>query len=138
VSKIFLDTNFLIYTLDNRDSQKHSTARKLFRAAVTSQSAVISTQVLQEFYVIATKKFGIDPVLVKNILISFENLEIVTVTPLLIREAIDSALISRFSFWDSLILVSAKQAYCEKVWTEDLTPGQIVQGVEIENPFLVF
>jgi hypothetical protein len=54
----------------------------------------------------------------------------------LMNEAIDGSVLNRISFWDALIIASARRANCEVVWTEDLNHGQIVQGVRIENPFL--
>jgi hypothetical protein len=57
---------------------------------------------------------------------------------MLIKEAIDCAIINRLSFWDALIVVAAESAHCEELWTEDLNPGQVIRGVRIENPLLFF
>ena len=95
---------------------------------------VISTQVMQEFYVAATSKLGADPLLTKDILRSLERFETVVVSPTLIKDAIDCSIINRLSFWDALIVVSAESAQCEILWTEDLNHGQIIRGVRIENP----
>jgi predicted nucleic acid-binding protein len=95
---------------------------------------VLSTQVLQEFYVAATKKLGADPLAVKDILHSFRRFETVVITPEIIKEAIDCSLINRLSFWNSLIVVTAESARCERIWTEDLNDSQVIRGVRIENP----
>jgi len=92
--------------------------------------------VLQEFYVAGTSKLGVEPLLAKSILDSFENMEVVRIDPRLIGEAIDTSILSRISFWDSLVLVAAESAKCEVLYTEDLNPGQIIRGVRIENPLL--
>jgi predicted nucleic acid-binding protein len=63
-----------------------------------------------------------------------ERFETIVVSPTLIKDAIDCAIINRLSFWDALIVVSAESARCEIVWTEDLNHGQIIRGVRIENP----
>ena len=89
---------------------------------------------MQEFYVAATAKLGADPLLIKDILRSLERFETVVVSPMLIKEAIDCAIINRLSFWDALIVVSAESAHCETLWTEDLNHGQVIRGVCIENP----
>ena len=89
---------------------------------------------MQEFYVTATKKLGADPLLMKDILRSFEQFEIVIVNPAIIYDAIDCGIINRISFWDSLILVAAESSHCGMLWTEDLNDGQIIRGVRIENP----
>jgi len=72
----------------------------------------------------------------KSILVSFENMEVVRIDPHLIGQAIDTSILSRISFWDSLVVVAAESAKCEVVYTEDLNPGQIIRGVRIENPLL--
>ena len=53
---------------------------------------------------------------------------------MLIKDAIDCAIINRLSFWDALVVVAAESARCETLWTEDLNHGQIIRGVRIENP----
>ena len=54
----------------------------------------------------------------------------------MINDAIDCNILNRISFWDSLIVVAAESACCEKIWTEDLNNGQIIRGVKIENPII--
>lgn len=135
MSKVFLDTNILIYSLDQSDSRKRNKSRELIRGLTAGNNAVISTQVMQEFYVAATGRLGADPLLIKDILRSLEHIETVVVTPTLIKEAIDCAIIHRLSFWDALIVTCADSAQCETLWTEDLNHGQIIRSVRIENPF---
>ncbi|MEK6646502.1 MAG: PIN domain-containing protein [Candidatus Firestonebacteria bacterium] len=134
--KVFIDTNILVYAVDNCNLKKRNKARDILKETVKSNSFVISTQVLQEFYVIGTTKLKIDPILAKNILHTFENMEIVSIDIFLIKEAIDTSVLNKISFWDALIIVSAENAKCEKIYTEDLNHGQIIRGVKIENPLL--
>lgn len=134
MSKVFLDTNILVYCLDQSDAGKRKKCRELIKSLTLENSGVISTQVMQEFYVAATGKLGADPLLIKDVLRSLERFETVVVSPLLIKEAIDCAIINRVSFWDALIVVSAESARCEMLWSEDLNDGQIIRGVRIENP----
>ena len=134
-SKIFIDTNILIYSLDMHDMQKQRICRELLKSLTQSNTGVLSTQVLQEFYVTATKKLGVDPLAAKDILISFEHFEIVTNTPQTLKEAIDCSIINTISFREALIVVSAEMAECDTVLTEDLNHGQIIRGVKIESPF---
>jgi predicted nucleic acid-binding protein len=65
----------------------------------------------------------------------FENMEIITIGPDLIKEAIDASVQNDISFWDSLIIVSAETAHCRYLYTEDLNDGQIIRNVRIQNPF---
>jgi predicted nucleic acid-binding protein len=134
VSRAFFDTNILIYQLDKRDVKKRALARDLFKQKAIAGDAVISTQVLQEFYVAATVKLHVDPLLVKSIIHMFENMEVVVVGKDLINEAVDASLQYKLSFWDSLIVVSAESAKCESLYTEDLNAGQIIRTVKIINP----
>jgi predicted nucleic acid-binding protein len=134
MSKVFLDTNILVYCLDQSEVGKQRMCRKLIKGLTGEHTGVISTQVMQEFYVAATGKLGADPLLIKDILRSLERFETVIVSPMLIKEAIDCAIINRVSFWGALIIVSAESARCEVLWTEDLNHGQVIRGVRIENP----
>lgn len=135
MSKIFIDTNILVYCIDYHDPAKQKASRLLLQTLGNDHSGVISTQVMQEFFVVGTKKLAADPLLVKDILHSFENFETVIVTPEIIKEAIDCSIINRLSFWDALIVATAESAKCERIWTEDLNHGQVIRGVKIENPY---
>jgi predicted nucleic acid-binding protein len=134
--KVFLDTNILVYCLDQSEAGKRGRCRKLIKGLTGETSGVLSTQVLQELYVAATAKLGADPLLVKDIIRSLERFETVTISPVLIKEAIDCSIINRLSFWDALIIVAAESARCDVLWSEDLNHGQIIRGVRIENPLL--
>jgi predicted nucleic acid-binding protein len=134
--KIFFDTNILVHALDNGDGKKRKRARQILREAGESNCGVLSTQVLQEFYVVTTKKIGLDPLAAKEIIRHFQNFETVVITTQLIAEAIDCSVLNRISFWDSLIVVAAESALCGAILSEDLSDGQIIRGVRIKNPFL--
>ncbi|GAB4376045.1 MAG: PIN domain-containing protein [Calditrichia bacterium] len=133
--KIFIDTNLLVYSMDQNDPEKKEKSRQVLKKICDRYLGVLSTQVMQEFYVAATRKLGVDPLLSKNIIRQFENFEVVTISPQLIYDAIDCSMTSRLSCWDALIVVSAESAKCRELWTEDLNPGQIIRGVKIVNPF---
>ena len=132
--KSFLDTNILIYQMDSRDARKQKKCREVVRALVLKHEAVISTQILQEFYVACTAKLKIKPILVKGMMHGFQNMEVVTVGADLINEAIDTSVQYQISFWDSLVAVSAESAKCQYLITEDLNEGQVIRNVRIQNP----
>ena len=132
--KSFLDTNILIYQMDNRDVVKQKKCRELVRALVLRHEAVISTQILQEFYVACTAKLKVKPILVKGMIHGFQNMEVVTVGADLINEAIDTSIQYQISFWDSIVVVSAESAKCQYLITEDLNEGQVIRNVKIQNP----
>jgi predicted nucleic acid-binding protein len=136
-SKVFIDTNILVYALDQHDPDKHKKSRSCLRQLARTSGGVISTQVMQEFYVTATKKLQVDALLVKEILHSFAQFEIVLISPEIIDRAVDCQILNQISFWDALIVSAAQSACCEVLWTEDLNPGQIIQEVRIENPMIL-
>lgn len=133
--KLFLDTNVIVYALDGADTRKQARCREIMASAAREHRGVVSTQVLQELYVVATKKLGMDPRDAKEIVASLSNFETIIVTPALIAEAIDCSVLARISFWDSLVVAAAESASCAAVVTEDLSPGQLVRGVRVLSPF---
>ena len=64
--KGFIDTNVLVYQMVKRDLEKRNNCRSIVRDLVSRNDAVISTQVLQEFYVVCTAKLKMKPVFVKG------------------------------------------------------------------------
>lgn len=135
-NKIFIDTNILIYSLDQFNPEKKLQARSILNRVMKHHTGVISTQVMQEFYVGATQKMHGDPVIIKGVLNQLLHFELIQVSPELIFSAIDCSILNRLSFWDALIISTAASARCEEIWTEDLNHNQIVLGVRIVNPFI--
>jgi predicted nucleic acid-binding protein len=121
-------------SLITHDLNKQKKCRGLLKSLGPELRGVISTQVMKEFYVTATKKLGADPLVVKDLLDAFGRFDTVIVTPDTIKEAVDCSILNRLPLWDALIVVAAESAHCEKIWTEDLNDGQIIRGVRVENP----
>lgn len=137
MSRVFLDTNILVYSIDNASPAKRDRARGLLRDLQPGSVGVVSTQVLQEFYVVATRKLAVDPAVARDIVRMLANFEVVVVTVPIIERAIDSSIADHISFWDALIIAGAENAGCDVIWTEDLGHGQVIRGVRIVNPFAV-
>ena len=135
MSKIFVDTNLFVYSIDKRDPQKKEKARAVLRRITDAHQPVISTQVIKEFYVVATTKLKAEQLIVKSIVHNFRNMEVVCNDLELIEQAIDISVISQLSFWDSLIVAAAEKAHCEFVFSEDLNAGQAYRGVIAVDPF---
>jgi predicted nucleic acid-binding protein len=136
VHKTFIDTNVFIYTIDQYDRAKQKTARETIRNIVEREIAVISTQVLQEFYSICTTKLHVNPLRAKGYMHSYnENFEVVQNSFEIIERGIDISLISQISFWDALIIAAAEYAKCTEILTEDLNDGQVINGIKIKNLF---
>ena len=135
MSKVFLDTNVLVYASDRDEPDKRRRARALLRATAADGNGVISTQVVQEFFVAATRKLAIDPLQAKAIVATLHRLDLLEVTLEDINQAIDGVVLWQVSFWDALILAVAGRANCSVVYSEDLNAGQRYAGVEVKNPF---
>ncbi|HXB02250.1 MAG TPA: PIN domain-containing protein [Opitutaceae bacterium] len=133
--KVFIDTNVLVYAQDSGQLRKRARSRALIEELVHSGDGVISTQVLQEFYVASTRKLGVAPLAAKAVLKTFAAFETVQVSPELIQEAVDCSILNELSFWDALIIAAASAAGCGVLYSEDLNTGQTILGVKVENPF---
>ena len=133
--KVFLDTNVLVYAQDEDAPDKRQRSRALIAAVVAAGSGVISTQVLQEFYVTATRKMGVPPLAAKSVVQSFRLFEVVQLSPDLIEQAIERSVLSQLSFWDALIVAASVASGCTTIFSEDLNAGQVIDGVKITNPF---
>ena len=132
--KVFLDTNILTYAQDKDARDKQRRSRDAIARLAESGDGVVSTQVLQEFFVSATRKLGMPPLAAKAVLKTFSAFEIVQVSPALIEDAIDCSILNKLSFWDSLILAAAAAAGCDTVYSEDLNAEQTILGVTVQNP----
>ena len=135
-TKVFFDSNILIYFADGADPQKQLIAENLIKNAVINDTGVISTQSLQEFFAATTRKLLCTKEKAKEYIENFsESFTVEQVSVSLILKAINISIKNQFSFWDSLILAAAIQTGCIICYSEDLTNGQIVDGVKILNPF---
>jgi predicted nucleic acid-binding protein len=136
-SRQFIDTNILVYAHDVTAGIKHERARALIEELWNSRQGCLSVQVLQEFFVTVTRKIP-KPVDVSEAACIIEDLAHWHVhAPVAsdVLAAIDVHRQARVSFWDAMILRSAKELGCGTVHSEDLSSGQEYDGVEVRNPF---
>ncbi len=133
--RVFVDTNIFVYADDRAAKVKRVRARKVLSDLIRTRRVVVSTQVLQEYFVAATKKLGLSPERARVRVERLSRLDVVLIRPELILGAIDLCRLHALSFWDALVLRSASAAGCGRVLSEDLQDGQTIDGVRIENPF---
>ena len=95
----------------------------------------MSTQVLQEFFVVATRKLGVEAPHARRKVELLAAMDVVRIDPTDVLAAIDLHRLHALSFWDALIVRCAQKAGCKRLLTEDLNPGQMFDGVRVENPF---
>lgn len=131
----FLDTNVLVYTDDGAAPRKQETALDLVESAGIGGWGVVSTQVLQEYYAVATRKLGVPTEIARAKVEIFGRLDLATVEMPTILGGIDIHRLHEVSFWDGLIIQAARSAGCRILYTEDLQSGRRFDGLEVVNPF---
>ena len=135
-ARFFIDTNVLLYADDLDSGPKQEVAIEIIGDAISSGKGVISTQVLQEYFVNATNKLGIDAEEVKRKIELICCLDVVRIRVEDVLDAIDLHRLHQLALWDAMIVRCAAESGCDRVLTEDLQHGQVLAGVKIENPFL--
>ncbi|MFC1862603.1 PIN domain-containing protein [Thermodesulfobacteriota bacterium] len=135
--KIFVDTNIIIYAFDVTAGKKHKVAVNILTDLWNSGMGVISTQVLQEFFVNVTQKIPrpIDRKLAREIVRDFLKWHVVVNNGDSILDGIDICEKYKYSFWDSMIIGAAIKSGSTFLMSEDLQDGQVIGGVTITNPF---
>jgi predicted nucleic acid-binding protein len=133
----FVDSNIMVYSVDENPDErvKHETAIRLL--ASEPDDLVISTQVLQEFYVVVTRKLAhpLDEERAARALRGLAKLDVVVIDVPLVMAAVDTSRTAKLSLWDALIIEAARQARCVRVYSEDMSDGHEIRGVTVENPF---
>ena len=138
MSRCFFDTNVLLYLFDDSVPEKKAQAQEVFSEEVEAGRAVLSTQVLQEFYVSVTRKLAepLPSAVAEAQVRDFARLPTVRVDEVMILSAIERHRSMSFSFWDALILEAALRGGADRLLTEDMQHGQKIEGLLVENPFL--
>jgi predicted nucleic acid-binding protein len=131
----FLDTNVLVYTDDADAPDKQATSLSLLRDAWQTGNAVLSTQVLQEYFAAVTRKLGVDAALARRKVELFGRMEILSTGHDDVLRAIDLHRLHGFSIWDALIVAMALKAQCRVLYSEDMQHGRVIDGLRIANPF---
>ncbi|MDQ2879733.1 MAG: PIN domain-containing protein [Actinomycetota bacterium] len=138
VLRSFVDTNVFVYAADEspEERDKHKIASSLLVA--DPDELVISTQVLQEFYVTVTRKLRtpLSTQRAASAVRAMAKLDVVHVDVPLVFAAMDTSRAARISLWDALMIEAARQAGCSRILSEDLSNGQVIRNVVVENPFL--
>ena len=131
----FVDTNVLVYAIDENEPLKRATAVELL--ASLEDRFVVSAQVLGEFFVTVTRKLTA-PVPIAEAAQRVSELsrhDTVSIDASLVRAAIETSQQSQISYWDALIVEAAVAGGCSTILSEDLAAGSVIRGVEVVNPF---
>ena len=135
-ARSFFDTNVLAYTDDHDSPTKQSRALALFEEARRTGAGVVSTQVMQEYFVTVTRKLGVPVEVARRKVELFARLGLVVIDLADVLAAIDLHRLHQIAFWDALIVRAAQRANCSVLYTEDMQHGCRIDGLSILNPFL--
>ncbi|PYQ30654.1 MAG: twitching motility protein PilT [Acidobacteria bacterium] len=132
----FVDTNILLYAISNAadEAQKSREARRLLEG----DDLALSVQVLQEFFVQATRKSRPDALTTtqaSQLVEAFLRFPVQENTVSLMTAAFASSARFRISYWDAAVLEAARSLGCKTVLSEDLAHGRDYDGVVVRNPF---
>ena len=133
----FLDTNILLYSIsrDPSEAQKHKRAIALLE----QDDGALSVQVLQEFYVQATRPTrpdALDHEIAVGLIAAWTRFPVQDATLAIVEGALDIKVRTGFSYWDSAIVAAARALGCRDLYSEDMSHGREIDGVRIINPFL--
>jgi len=134
-ARSFLDSNILVYTDDTGAPEKQAQALDLLERCRIEQSGVVSTQVLQEYFVTSTKKLKVSVEVARRKTELFGHFNLVRIGLEDILAATDLHHAHQISFWDALIVRAALRSGCSILFSEDLQTGRRINGLEIVNPF---
>ena len=132
----FIDTDILLYAISQDPAEQHKAKRA--NDILTGRDLALSVQVLQEFYVQATRASRPDPITHQQavrLIESFRRFPVQDITTAILIAALDTRQRFRLSYWDSAIIEASRAIGCTEVLSEDLAHGQDYAGVQVTNPF---
>lgn len=136
MSRVFVDTNLLVYQFDAGEPEKQTAARRLLTDS--EHTFVISTQVLLELYVVITRRLqpSVSLEAAQRVITTLSRLPVVPADARLVLRAVTTSAHHQLSIWDAMIVEAAAEAACDEIWSEDLAPGTKLRGVVISNPLV--
>jgi len=136
--KVFVDTNILVYAYDRGAGDKHIQAQRAIEELWKGGNGVLSTQVLQEFYVNVRRKARqpISIISARSLIADYMAWDPIVNDGTSILEAMDAEGRHKISFWDALIIVAAQKGEADVILSEDFSHGQKFGSVRVINPFI--
>lgn len=132
----FLDTNILLYSISGKRGEEEK--RSIAEALLQQDDCALSVQVLQEFYVQATRPSRPDALshrMAAAFIEAWIRFRIQDVTVPILQHALRLKERYRFSYWDCTIMAAACATGCDALYSEDLSHAHVIEGVRIVNPF---
>jgi predicted nucleic acid-binding protein len=132
----FLDTNVLLYSISREPVEAAKRERAI--ALIDADDNALSVQVLQEFYVQATRPTRSDAVphdIATGLMRTWLRFKVQEITVPIMTEALKIKSAHGLSYWDAAIVAAARALGCRELYSEDMTHGREVEGTIILNPF---
>jgi predicted nucleic acid-binding protein len=132
----FLDTNILLYAISPHPDEADKRARA--DVLLNQHDAALSVQVLQEFYVQATRPTRVGSLphdLAAGLVRAWTRFRVQEITLPILEAVLEIKAAHGFSYWDSAIIAAARALGCRRLYSEDMSHGREVEGVTIINPF---
>jgi predicted nucleic acid-binding protein len=132
----FLDTNILLYSI-SRDSTE-TTKRDRAVELIDAGNNALSVQVLQEFYVQATRPTRLDPLphdIAAGLIRTWLRFRVQEISVPIMTGALEIKAAHRLSYWDAAIVAAARALGCRELYSEDMSHGRQIEGITIINPF---
>jgi len=135
--RVFVDTNIFVYAYDRDAGRKHEIARDLMTGLWSAAGGVLSTQILQEFYVTVTRKIAspLTREAAREIIKDYLTWDVVSNDGDAVLDAIDIETGENISFWDALVIAAAKRGGAQVLLSEDLSEGRKFGDMVVRNPF---
>jgi predicted nucleic acid-binding protein len=132
----FFDTNVLVYSISPDPAEADKRARAI--ALLDQDDGALSVQVLQEFYVQATRPSRPTPLshaLAVGFIAKWARFPVQDMTLAILHAALEIKAAHRLSYWDSAVIAAARALGCRRLYSEDMGHGREIAGVRIVNPF---
>jgi predicted nucleic acid-binding protein len=132
----FLDTDILLYSISRDPAEAPKRDRAI--ALIDGGGNALSVQVLQEFYVQATRPTRPDAVphdIAAGLIRTWLRFKVQDISVAIMIGALEIKAAHRLSYWDSAIVAGARALGCPELYSEDMTHGREIEGVMIINPF---
>jgi len=133
----FFDTNILIYSVDTNETGKYGLAVDLVEKHLVRENGAISVQVLRELYSVSRKmRNPLSDEQARRMVGHFSTFRTLSEDAGMVLDAVRRHQEMSLSFWDALIVEAALRSGADRLFTEDMQHGQVIEGMRVENPFL--
>lgn len=135
-TKITLDTNILIYSIDRTEPQRHKKALQLMQQLLT-EDCCLALQALCEFFYATTRKKVVPVEVARDQIADWQQLfPVIYAKPTTVNRALKAVSQHQLSFWDAMLWATAKESGVTLILTEDFQHGRTLEGVKFVNPFI--